>query len=361
MMMRRRMIRIAIAGVLAGLGCVSRVRAEEFASLGDDKTMSALSDRGLDTLLDRMFELKHTPEAQRTGLRALRSLHQLADPRAKLTNAQRQRLVKSAVDGIAAILPTITDPDALVSYAGSLLQYGVNPDVNLLEYWGDNPVTEARLGPVVKTVIALLSRAGELSTTEAANLGNQLTGATDPRANLWQHLDDLSHTCEYKKNMVAYFLELATDRSSESGQKERVSIAQGALKYLTDLDNADSGVMPGVRLMMAKLNLARGSYSEARTAFGSIADDTSKQIVPPARCLSAVRGALLHSRGGVGEQEYRRREKGTGRSDRLAEVVPAKGQGHAGRRRRGGGNDAVSDFQRPVRAIIRSRCQTGGG
>jgi hypothetical protein len=282
MNIRTRMIRLAIAGIIGGLGSFcSAVRADDLSTLGDDKTMSAMSDLGLDTLLDRMFELKHTPESQRTGLRALRSLHQLADPNVKLGNSQRQRLVKSAVDGIAAILPTISDPDALLAYAGSLLQYGVTPDVNLLEYWGDNPVTEARLHPVVKTVIDLLDRAGQLSTAQAADLGNKLSGADDPRSNTWEHLDNLSHTCDYKKNMVAYFLELATDPSAPSGQAERVKIAQDALKYLTDLDNADSGVMPGVHLMMAKLRLAMGSYSEARTGFDSIANDSNKQIVPP--------------------------------------------------------------------------------
>jgi len=280
--MTSKTIRFAVLGVVAGLGsCGSTVHADDLSTLGDDKTMNALSDRGLDTLLDRMFELKHTPQDQRTGLRALRALHQLADPNSKLTNSQRQRLVKSAVDGISAILPTITDPDALMSYAGSLLQYGVTPDVNLLEYWGDNPVTEARLKPVVKTVIDLLDQAGQLSTAQAADLGNKLAGADDPRASQWEHLDNLSHTSEYKKNMVAYFLELATDRSTDSGQQQRVKIAQNAVKYLGDLDNPDSGVMPGVRLMMAKLRLAMGSYTEARAGFDSIANNPGKQIVPP--------------------------------------------------------------------------------
>jgi hypothetical protein len=286
-------IRLAIVAACVGLGVSSIVRADSLATLGDDKTMKALSDRGLDSLLDRMFDVKHTPEAQRTGMKALRALHELADPNLKLGTSARQRHVQAAVDGLSAILPTITDPDALVGYAGTLLQFGVNPDVNTLEYWGDNPVTEARLRPVAKTVIDLLDRASTLAAAQANDLSNKL-GNNDPRADLWEHLDNLSHDSLYRKNMAAYYLELATDRGTPAGQKQRMTIAQDALKYLKDLDNADSNVMPGVRLMMGKLYLSMGNYTEARSRFDSIADNPKNEIVPPPNVYQQYEARYFH-------------------------------------------------------------------
>jgi hypothetical protein len=270
---------MAIAAACAGLGLSGVARAESLATFGDDKTMNALSDRGLDSLLDRMFEVKHTPEAQRTGIKALHALHDLSDPALKLSNSQKQKRVGIAVAGLATILPTINDPDAMMSYAGTLLQYGVNPDVNTLEYWGDNAVTQARLKPVVKTVIDLLDRASKASGDQAAVLADKL-GANDPRADQWEHLDTLSHNSVYNENMAAYFLELATDRSTPAGQQERVKIAGNAIKYLKDVDNADSSVMPAARLTIGKLYLAMGNYTEARTRFDSIANNPKNEVVP---------------------------------------------------------------------------------
>lgn len=291
----RRRIRVAVVAVCAGLGSTAaNLRADDLATLGDDKVMNKLSDLGLDTLLNRMFDLQHTPESQRTGLRALRALHELADPATRLPNSQKQRRIKLAVDGIAAILPTINDSDALMAYAGSLLEFGVTADVNTLEYWGDNPVTESRLKPVVKTVCDLLDRAATVSAAQANDLGNKLNGADDPRSNLWEHLDTLSHTSVYKKNMVAYFLELATDRSTPTGQQERVKIAQDAINYLKDFDNADSGVMAAVRLMIGKLYLAMGSYSEARSRFESIMNNPNNEVVPAPDVFQQYEARYFH-------------------------------------------------------------------
>ncbi len=94
--------------------------------------------------------------------------------------------------------------------------------------------------------------------------------------------------------MVAYYQELATDRSTAAGQQERVKIAQTALKYLTDIDNADSGVMPAVRLMMGKLYLAMGSYSEARSRFDSIANNPKNEVVPPPDVYQQYEARYFH-------------------------------------------------------------------
>ena len=256
-------------------------RADDLTNLGDDKVMSSLSDMGLDTLLDRMFEQKHTPQSQRDGLKALRALHELSDPNVHLTNSQRQHHIKTAVDGLTVLLPTIDDPDRLVAYAASLLEAGVEPDVNTLEYWGDNPVTESRLKTVVQMVLALLDRASSVADAKANAMANNLQGANDPNAAVWEKLDNLSHNATYHRNMFAYYLMLATDRSTDDGRRERARIGDAALKILANFDNSDSGVMATVRLTMAKIDLAKGSYTDAKTKFDSLIDNSNNEVVPP--------------------------------------------------------------------------------
>jgi hypothetical protein len=256
-------------------------RADDLTNLGDDKVMNSLSDMGLDTLLNRMFEQKHTPQAQRDGLKALRALHELSDPNAHLTGSQRQRHIKTAVDGLAVLLPTIDDPERLVAYAASLLEAGVERDVSTLEYWGDNSVTEARLKPVVQMVLALLERASSVADAKANAMANNLQGANDPNAAVWEKLDNLSHNAAYHRSMFAYYLMLATDRSTDDGRRERARIGDASLKALANFDNADSSVMATVRLTMAKICLAKGSYTDAKTKFDSLIDNPNNEVVPP--------------------------------------------------------------------------------
>ncbi|HXE56259.1 MAG TPA: hypothetical protein VN541_24745, partial [Tepidisphaeraceae bacterium] len=77
-------------------------------SMGDNQLMNELADRGLDSLLDRYFEVHHTPEAERQAIKSTEALRDLNDP--KLTNSERQQRVRQVVDGINTLLPNLRDP-----------------------------------------------------------------------------------------------------------------------------------------------------------------------------------------------------------------------------------------------------------
>src|SRR5690348_17211461 len=80
------------------------------SDLADSRLMSELANRGLDSLLDRYFELHHIPDAQQKAIRSLGALRDLNDPTKKLSNSERERRVKQVVDGLKTTLPTIKDP-----------------------------------------------------------------------------------------------------------------------------------------------------------------------------------------------------------------------------------------------------------
>src|SRR5262245_49675960 len=84
-------------------------------SLTDDRLLSELASRGLNSLLDRAFEVNRVPQAQRDGMRTLVALRQLSDP--KLSGAQRRALVGRVVGGIETALASLTDPAAMSAQA----------------------------------------------------------------------------------------------------------------------------------------------------------------------------------------------------------------------------------------------------
>ncbi len=259
---------------------------ESIQNLGDMRLMEELANRGLDTLLDRMFDARKVPEEERQGIRTLHALSDLSDPNIKLTNNERQRKVKTIVAGINIALPNLHDPDSLLRYAGTLLEAGVVHDANTLEYWGDDVVLQAQLKPVVKTVVDLLDKTATEGTAQADALANKLQGINDPRTAQWEKLDNFAHSAKYKRDMIAYYLALATERASDQGKAARTKVADDALAALADFDSPDSGVQPTVRLMSAKLNLVKGDYKTAKEKFDSIINDSAaaadKKMAPPA-------------------------------------------------------------------------------
>lgn len=253
---------------------------ETLQNLGDNRLMEELANRGLDTLLDRMFDEHHVPEEQRQGIRTLHALNDLSDPKIRLSNAERQRKIKQIVAGINTALPNLRDPNSLIRYAATLLEFGVAHDANTLEHWGDDPILQAQLKPVARTVSDLLDKASTEAANQANILAAKLNNNNQALANQWEALDNLSNNAKYKEDMVAYFQALATDASTDAGKQERAKIVDEALTPLAEFDNPDSNVQATVRLMMAKLNLVKGDYKAAKPLFQSLINNPDKKIVP---------------------------------------------------------------------------------
>jgi tetratricopeptide (TPR) repeat protein len=245
---------------------------ETLANLGDKRLMNELADRGLDSLLDRYFELHKTPEAQQRAIRSTEGLRDLSNP--KISNAAKEKKVRQIVQGITTTLPSMNDPFALSQDAGLLLVYGVTRGANLLEYWGENPTTAAQLRPTAQAVYDMLGKAAKLATEQAGALASQINNNNQNTVGKqWDKVNNLANEAAYAQAMMSYQLALALPKA------ECDKVVDTSLKYLADLDNPDSTVMPRVHVMMGKLNLVAGRTDEALKYLGAVADG-DKTIQP---------------------------------------------------------------------------------
>src|SRR6185436_4054423 len=182
--------------------------------------------------LERAFDVNRVPPQQRDGMRTLVALRQLSDP--KLSVQQRRDLVLKVANGIEVALPSLNDPIAMRDQANALLDYGVERDANALEYWGENPRTQASLRPIVEAAIKLLDKTAAAAQKRADAIANQITSPNDPKAKQWETLADLATGATYKRHKVDYYWCLALER----GSPQRKEAADGAIKYLSQYDNA---------------------------------------------------------------------------------------------------------------------------
>lgn len=283
------------APLLAAQQSPARAPAQSDAQdLADSRLMNELANRGLDSLLDRYFEVHHVPEAQQKAIRSFKALRELNDPSKKLSNSERERRVKQVVEGLKTTLPNMKDPVQLASDANALTEAGILRDVNLLEYWGENPATQSRLRPVAEAVYQMLGQSAKDAETQATALSNRLNNANQALANRWEQMDSLSRMAKYRQQMTAYFVALSLPKD------QRAKLIDETMEYLKDLDNSDSQVQPVVRLMMGKLQLLKGNNEEAsKTLQTLIGPDKDVQPAPDlsqqyeARYFSTV--ALLNS------------------------------------------------------------------
>ncbi|MGB7158243.1 MAG: hypothetical protein WBD40_09275 [Tepidisphaeraceae bacterium] len=244
-------------------------------ALPDDRLLSELANRGLDPLLERAFVINKVPKDKQDGIRTLVALRQLTDPKSKLTARQRQERIGQIVKGIEQALPGMNDPRTLMQQASVLIQFGVTRDVNLLEYWGENPRTQASLLPVAQTVVKLLDKAAVAAEKQSEDVANQMKSVDDPRAAQSEALSALAISASYTRAMSDYYVALALDRADP----KRKEIANAGIETLAEFDNPESEVQAVVRNRMAKLHMTAGTYDKARALFRSVAEGAD--VKPP--------------------------------------------------------------------------------
>src|SRR5437867_36578 len=197
-------------------------------ALTDDALYSELASRGQNSLLDRAFELNKVPEAQRAGLRAFGALRELSNKQKPPTPSRRQALIGQVVAGAKVVLPTMKDPAKLTETASLLLAEGAMRDINLLEYWGENPTTQARLRPVMETVFAMFDRAAAQFDAAKADVEKRMKNPNDRAAgDQWEKLEEQANTAKFTRHMADYYLALSLPKSP-AGLVERGKIADAA-------------------------------------------------------------------------------------------------------------------------------------
>jgi hypothetical protein len=247
-------------------------RGEGLEGYSDDALMNELATRGLDSLLDRAFEVNNVPEAQRSARRSMLALSRLSDPNARISAAERQQIITDVVKGIDAALPSMNDPNLLMRQAFVLITQAIEPEINTLEYWGTNPRTQGAVRPIVETAMRLLERCATLAREQGEALANRITSPNSPQIARFEELERLQATAEYTRNMVAYDLALALDAASP----RRRQVASDALEYLQQFNVPENPDRAIVRNRMAKLAMVLGDYDNARRLFASVVTDTAQ-------------------------------------------------------------------------------------
>jgi hypothetical protein len=238
-------------------------------ALSDDVLLSELAGRNLPALLNRAFAANNvTPDKQK----AVMARVAFANLRGvKETDPRRAELVRNAAAGVGEVLPAMTDPAAIVADATALMRLGVAPEVNLLEYWGENARTQQRLKPVADAVVAMFSRAHELAAAKANNLANAIQGNNQGAIQQWEKADRDANIAEYSKFNSVYYQALARDKADP----ERAKAAKEAGEYLSQFDVEENPNRNFDRLNIGKLSLLAGGdagYAAAREKFKAIAE-----------------------------------------------------------------------------------------
>jgi hypothetical protein len=252
-------------------------------SLNDDALMNELASRGLNSLLERAFEVNKVPASERQGRRTLIALSRLSDPSTKLTPTERQQLVSQIIAGIEPALPAINDPNLLMKQAFVLITQSIERDVNPLEYWGENPRAQAALRPIVQAAMKILDRCAELAKKQSDELANTITSPNSPSVDRYLQLQRLAQTAEYNRWMLAYDLAISMDAANPDRRK----IASDGIEYLKQFDvneNPDRGI---VRNRIAKLAMAMADYDTARRYFASTLSDQNTPRPKPEQLYEA--------------------------------------------------------------------------
>jgi hypothetical protein len=266
------------------LAAISVVRADTtpaagLAGLDENALYTELADRGLDDLLSRVMDQNHVPADQRAAISSISSLHRLENEK-NLTDDQKQALLASAVAGLDRILATLHgDPALILKQAKIIAEEGVDPQIGLLEYWGDSDIERARLHPLADATLKMYDQAGTIATAQATDLANRITSPDDKLADQWRAASQTAAAAAYQKARMQYALALSLDPTDP----QRQQLIQQSLKAFADWDNSDSQIQPQVRLLMAKLHVLTGDkdeISDGQKLLDSIVDNPSNQISP---------------------------------------------------------------------------------
>jgi hypothetical protein len=244
--------------------------------LSDKTVMGELAGRDLNSLLNRLFDEKKIPEAERTSIRSLQAIKKLGSA-GDLTEVGRVSLLKASVEGLNSLKATFRDPKEMSDMAITLVSRGIEPDVNILDYWGDDSVRQARVGPAADLAVELIDKASKAFRAEATRLEGQLKTQNDPKIKLFEEADLMANKSAYAAQEWTYYRLLGIDvvaKKAKPPYLDRVAIAAPVIKYLTDpekgFDNNDSQFAPAVKILLGKIYMRTGEFAKAKEQFSFV-------------------------------------------------------------------------------------------
>ena len=260
-------------------------REPGLAGLSDDALLAELAGRRMPGLLEHAFEANKVPQQQRLAMMALPAIARLGDRQNPPKPHERVMLINQIAAGADKVVASIDDPRVLMEHSTTLVREGVQPEVNVMEYWGETAKARARLKPVIDAVMKMLGKAIETATETRTRAERELERDPNSKraADAWTKAEEVVNTAEYTRAMLRYNEAMAVPDNAKGLEKRR-QIAEGAMKFLEAYDNAESGIQAAVRNRMAKLLLVQREYGPANDLFDTVITGTidDKQKIEPA-------------------------------------------------------------------------------
>src|SRR5947207_2448534 len=176
-------ITVLIICIMGAFAFAQQKPAEKVGLAGaladDEKVISELSRRELNSLRDYMFVKNGISKEQQSAYLAVTSVKQLGD--SKLTRKQQQDLIHNIALGIDKVLATMNDPSELMRLNASLVVNGTARHVNVLEYFGENPKVQSQLRPVAEAIDRVYDKAIAAAQKKADDIANQMTPQNQTR------------------------------------------------------------------------------------------------------------------------------------------------------------------------------------
>jgi hypothetical protein len=254
-------------------------------ALSDDALLTELAARKMNGLLDHAFAVNNVPPDQRGAMLAIPAINRIGDLDNPPKLGERADLFAQVAAGADRVVSGTNDSKTLVEYSMKLIKGGIEPEANLIDYWGEAPAVQRRLAPLVDAVVKMLTKAAEIADTQCKALEKQLTSTRNERVEQqWIQADAQRTDAIYTLARLRYNEAMTRPPGATGATARKKAIEQG-LEVLQKYDNAESGIQAAVRNRMAKLNMARGDWGPANDLFETVVSgkvDERTKIEPPA-------------------------------------------------------------------------------
>src|SRR3954466_3372809 len=265
--------------LLAPLAAAQQKSAEKVGLAGaladDEKVISELSRRELNSLRDYMFVKNGISKEQQAAYLAVSSVKQLGD--SKLTRKQQQELIRNVALGIDKVLATMNDPAELMRLNTSLVVNGTSRSVNVLEYFGETPKVQSELRPIAEAIDRVYDKAIATAQKRADDVANQMTAQNQNRlAPEWEKAMQLVGLAKFNAANNKHTVAMSIDKADE----KRAEVAQKGIAVLTEYESPEYEIQGPARLGIAKLNIDIGTKESLEIAKKKLAEVSAEAKSP---------------------------------------------------------------------------------
>ncbi|MEL7238035.1 MAG: hypothetical protein AAGK78_04170, partial [Planctomycetota bacterium] len=208
------------------------------------------------------------PEDERNALLSSIALSRLGSDEV-IPVAERRQLVLDVVADVDQITSRPDDPrkleaqaQLLLTQARLLIDQGVNEEVRLLEYFGDNPDRRRYVRQVAEAVTRMLATSAEFYDEVADRYENLINSVTDPAVKKAQAARAAANQSRDGGVFADYYRVLSMDPDDP----DRINLAEEILSKVGRADRPDNPRQSFVQLYLGKVALARGNEQGLQAA-----------------------------------------------------------------------------------------------